>query len=85
MSYCIRSQVRTRVQTFLGKDKDKPDWKQLRDHIHKEGRISIEHCHKLLKDTMNIFSKQSARLTVESEPNVQSLHDPVTVVGDIHG
>ena len=84
MSYCTRSQVRIRVPTLAGKDKDKPDWKMLRDHIHKEGRISIEHCHKLLKDTMNIFSKQ-VRLTVESEPNVQSLHDPVTVVGDIHG
>lgn len=34
-----------------------PDWQALRDHLNREGRVSKEHCHKILNDTMEIFSK----------------------------
>lgn len=53
-----------------------PDWKALRDHMTKEGRISKEHCHQILNDSLSMLKK---------EPNLLKLKDPVTVVGDIHG
>lgn len=52
--------------------------------MHKEGRISKEHCHKILKDTLSIISK-FVLVTTEKESNLLSLQDPVTVVGDLHG
>jgi serine/threonine-protein phosphatase 2B catalytic subunit len=58
------------------KKKHMPDWKALRDHLSKEGRISKEHCHRILNDTLSMLKK---------EPNLLKLKDPVTVVGDIHG
>lgn len=58
------------------KKKNIPDWKALRDHLAKEGRISKEHCQKILNDTLSMLKK---------EPNLLKLKDPVTVVGDIHG
>jgi serine/threonine-protein phosphatase 2B catalytic subunit len=39
------------------KDQVKPNWRALKDHLHKEGRLSRESCHRLLTDTLNIFSK----------------------------
>jgi len=53
-----------------------PDWEALKTHMYKEGRVSKEHCMKILRDTLTLIKK---------EPNLLSLHDPVTVVGDIHG
>ena len=44
--------------------------------MHKEGRISKDDCHQILNDTLTMLKK---------EPNLLSLKDPVTVVGDIHG
>lgn len=54
----------------------KPDWKLLKDHLQKEGRIKKEDLVKLVKDTNNIF---------KNEGNLLHLQDPLTVVGDIHG
>ena len=34
-----------------------PDWKALKDHFSKEGRLSKEHCHQILKDMIAIFCK----------------------------
>lgn len=56
--------------------KTTPDWKALRDHLNKEGRVSKESCHQILNDTLSMLKK---------EPNLLKLKDPVTVVGDIHG
>lgn len=54
--------------------------------MHKEGRISKEHCHKILSDTMAMISNFIIpKPSIEKEPNVLSLQDPVTVVGDLHG
>ena len=40
-----------------GRDKDKPDWKLLRDHLHKEGRLTRDDCVKIITDTTNVFSR----------------------------
>eukprot|EP00347_Sterkiella_histriomuscorum_P024029 403332551 len=61
------------------KDIMPPPHKPLADELlypTKQGRVSKEHCQKLLRDTLAMIKK---------EPNLLSLHDPVTVVGDIHG
>lgn len=58
------------------KKKSPPDWKALKEHLSKEGRISKESCHQILNDTLSMLKK---------EPNLLKLKDPVTVVGDIHG
>lgn len=60
----------------LGKKRFLPDWKVLRDHLGKEGKISKDDCHQLLNDSLSMLKK---------EPNLLKLKDPVTVVGDIHG
>ena len=63
-----------------------PNWEALKTHLYKEGRVSKEHCQKILKDTLALISKrQLLDNLIEKEPNLLSLHDPVTVVGDIHG
>ena len=61
---------------LYAKDPTKPDWRLLKDHLHKEGRVSKDVCHKVLRDTLALFKK---------EPNLMKLQDPVTVVGDLHG
>lgn len=53
-----------------------PNWEALKSHLYREGRVSKEHCRRILKDTLALIKK---------EPNLLSLYDPVTVVGDIHG
>lgn len=53
-----------------------PDWRALKQHIQKEGRVSRQHCIDLIKRVSEITS---------SEPNLLRLSAPVTVVGDIHG
>jgi len=54
----------------------KPDWKTLRDHLQKEGRITKEDLIKLINDCNKIL---------KNEGNLLHLQDPLTVVGDIHG
>lgn len=54
----------------------KPDWKLMRDHLSKEGRIDKEDLLKLINDTNRVF---------KNEGNLLALQDPLTVVGDIHG
>ena len=53
--------------------------------MYKEGRVTKDHCKRILRDTLGLISKTAASNIVEKEPNLLSLFDPVTVVGDIHG
>ncbi|KJP85280.1 hypothetical protein AK88_05091 [Plasmodium fragile] len=53
-----------------------PDYKALRDHLRKEGRIRKEDCLDIIKKVIDIVS---------NEPNLLRLQDPITIVGDIHG
>lgn len=53
-----------------------PDWKALRSHCFREGRIRKDHC-------LHIIRRVSAMTSCE--PNLLRLQDPITVVGDIHG
>ncbi|SCO65028.1 serine/threonine protein phosphatase 2B catalytic subunit A, putative [Plasmodium vivax] len=53
-----------------------PDYKALRDHLKKEGRIRKEDCLDIIKRVIDIVS---------NEPNLLRLQDPITIVGDIHG
>lgn len=65
-----------------------PNWELLKNHLYREGRVTKEHCHKILRDTLAILSNLIFTFHdcfLEKEPNLLSLHDPVTVVGDIHG
>ncbi|SBT86996.1 serine/threonine protein phosphatase 2B catalytic subunit A, putative [Plasmodium malariae] len=53
-----------------------PDYKALREHLKKEGRIRKEDCLDIIKKVIDIVS---------NEPNLLRLQDPITIVGDIHG
>jgi serine/threonine-protein phosphatase 2B catalytic subunit len=53
-----------------------PDWKLLKDHLAREGKLTKSD----LLELINIFIA-----TVKAEPNIVKMQDPVTVVGDIHG
>ncbi|CAD8124068.1 unnamed protein product [Paramecium sonneborni] len=61
---------------FPDKLKNKPDWKLLKDHLQREGRIAKEELFKLVADCNKLL---------KNEGNVIYLQDPLTVVGDIHG
>jgi len=61
---------------FPDKLKNKPDWKVIRDHLQKEGRIDKEDLVKLINDANKMF---------KNEGNLLFIEDPLTVVGDIHG
>jgi len=54
----------------------KPDWKLIKDHLQKEGRIAKEDIIKLINDANKLF---------KNEGNLIYLDDPLNVVGDIHG
>ena len=53
-----------------------PDWKTVRDHLTREGRIEKTDFLELL----SLFKQ-----IIKSEPNIIKVQDPVTVVGDLHG
>ncbi|KAM3137460.1 Serine/threonine-protein phosphatase 2B catalytic subunit alpha [Paramecium bursaria] len=61
---------------FPEKLKNKPDWKLIKDHLHKEGRIAKEDLFKLVAECNKLL---------KNEGNLLYLQDPLTVVGDIHG
>ena len=52
------------------------EWKVLREHLFKEGRLDKESAHYLISKASEHFQKQ---------PNVLELQAPITVCGDIHG
>ena len=53
-----------------------PDWKLLKEHLIKEGRITKADMVQLTLSALQIMKK---------EPNVLQVREPVVVVGDIHG
>ncbi|CDJ56933.1 serine/threonine protein phosphatase, putative [Eimeria maxima] len=53
-----------------------PDWRELRSHLQREGRVFKEDCLEIIRKVTEITS---------NEPNLLRLSDPITVVGDIHG
>ena len=53
-----------------------PDWKTLRDHLTREGRITKSDFLELL----SIFKE-----IIKAEPNIIKIEDTVTVVDDLHG
>ena len=53
-----------------------PDWRVLRDHLTREGKLSKPDILELL----SLFQTQ-----IKAEPNILKIQDPVTVVGDLHG
>lgn len=53
-----------------------PDWKLLRNHLHREGRVDKKDLIKVIEATNKIL---------KGEGNLIYLRDPLTVVGDIHG
>ena len=54
----------------------KPNWRLLKDHLAKEGRVSKSDWLSLIELATSLF---------RHERNLLELKDPVTVVGDIHG
>lgn len=55
---------------------ERPDWKLIREHLQKEGRIGKTELLKLVHDCNRVL---------KNEGNLLFLQDPITVVGDIHG
>lgn len=53
-----------------------PDWRVLRDHLSREGRLEKKHVLKIINDTATLL---------KTEPNLVKVKDPVMVVGDTHG
>jgi serine/threonine-protein phosphatase 2B catalytic subunit len=53
-----------------------PDYKLLRDHFKREGKLTQNQVLKIIKMATKIF---------ENEPNLLDVPSPVTVCGDIHG
>jgi serine/threonine-protein phosphatase 2B catalytic subunit len=54
-------------------------------HICKEGRVTKEDFVTIIKETTEILSKHSLIISIENEPNLLEMEEPVVIVGDIHG
>lgn len=53
-----------------------PDLPMLREHLKREGRLTNEAIMLLISQVTDLMT---------SEPNVVRIHDPVTILGDLHG
>lgn len=72
----IETKIKNKIkQKFLKLD-NIPDWKVLRDHLAREGKLTKSDLLELVNTFVSI---------VKAEPNIVKIQDPVTVVGDIHG
>ncbi len=57
-------------------DRKIPNWKLLREHLKREGKLHKTDMMKIIKYSQEILKK---------EGNLIQVQDPITVVGDIHG
>lgn len=57
----------------------------MKDFIMKEGIIPKAVLLKLLKDSINIFSKWHIEQFLEKEANMVKIEEPIVIVGDLHG
>jgi serine/threonine-protein phosphatase 2B catalytic subunit len=57
----------------------------MKDFIMKEGIIPKPVLLKLLKDSINIFSKWHIEQFLEKEANMVKIEEPIVIVGDLHG
>ena len=67
-----------------------PNLNMIRKHLMEEGTIAKRELIRLVKDVTALMSKQeinylTTTLSIETEPNVMKLVEPVVIVGDIHG
>ena len=56
--------------------KNIPDWKELKNHLIKEGFLTKSD----IIEIINLYKD-----IIKNEPNIIKLKDPLTVVGDLHG
>ena len=74
------------VTTYLIASVDnKPSWRTLLQHFKREGRLLKESILDIIQNATAIFSCSFLYSSVGAEPNVLSMDDPISVVGDIHG
>ena len=81
--------------SLFSPNKDKPDWRLLKDHMLLQGSVSkdvvlklIEDCNKILSKTKTdkaFFILITIYVNKENEGNLLMLQDPLVVVGDVHG
>ena len=61
----------------------KPNWKSLLQHFKREGKLEKSQVLGLISKAVAIFS--TFIVMIESESNMLTVEDPISVVGDIHG
>ena len=63
-------------EELFPKNDGMPDWKLVKEHLIKEGRLYKADIIEIIR----IFKE-----IVRNEPNVLKVNDPVTIIGDLHG
>ena len=71
-------------------NREVPDIDKLRKHLLREGRLEKKELMELIVGATNIMSKSKSDVltchtSIEKEPNVLRMKEPVIIVGDIHG
>lgn len=64
-----------------------PDLELIRKHLLEEGTIGKPELVRLIKDVTHTFSNILIKylLSIENEPNILKMQEPVIIIGDIHG
>lgn len=57
----------------------------MKDFLLKEGIVPKAIMIKLLKDSIAVFSKHFLLISLEKEPNMVKIGEPIVIVGDLHG
>ena len=47
----------TNINKLYLVDSNAPNWELLKNHMYREGRVSKEHCQRILRDTLALISK----------------------------
>ncbi|KAI4236541.1 MAG: hypothetical protein LQ352_007993 [Teloschistes flavicans] len=66
----------TQDQFFSPHDRSKPNLQFLKQHFHREGRLTEEQA---------LFIIEAGTQVLKSEPNLLEMDAPITVCGDVHG